>query len=237
MRCSYRRVTVAVATLALAVACAGSSFASPVSAAPATGGAALAAVQALAAAAIAGRQSALNAAIAAVNSNTFLTSTDKSTALATLTKDLSGLTALAPTIAADTTFEAAESSYLSIFTTYRVYALALPQTFYAAAADDVTTDVLPALTAGQTGLTVLLHTVDASKDTTTVQGLMSNLATELSDINSSSSGLSGSLLALTPAQWNANHALLSGPRSTLVTIGEEAAAVTSDESTVAADLQ
>jgi hypothetical protein len=197
----------------------------------------LAAIQARAAAAIAARVASLNRTIPAVTSNTVITATDKATLLATLHGDLAGLPPLGQKIAADTTVAQAQADYETIFTTYRVYALALPQVRYAAAADDITGGILPKLTSADASLAALLIGVDAGKDTPAVQAEMTDLGARISAVTSSTNGLSATVLADTPAQYDANHALLSQPRATLRTVRADISAARADIVKVMAALQ
>jgi hypothetical protein len=173
-------------------------------------------IQALAKVAIADRVTSLSNTIPSVTANKVITAADRATLLSTLNGDLSGLTALGQRIAADTTAQQAGSDYQMIFTTYRVYALALPQVRYAEAVDDIDGGVVPDLTNAQTTLAGLLAGVDTGKNTPAVQASMADLGKQISAITSTTSGLSSTVLAYTPAQYDANHALLSQPRATLV---------------------
>ena len=83
-------------------------------------GKSLAEIQAAAAAAISRRLSSLSVAINDVNNNTVITPGDKTTLLATLNGDVTGLTVLGVTIAGDTTAKQAATDYATIFTSYRV---------------------------------------------------------------------------------------------------------------------
>jgi hypothetical protein len=178
-------------------------------------GKSLADIQAAAAAAISRRLSSLSVAINDVNNNTVITPGDKTTLLATLNGDVTGLTALGVTIAGDTTANQAASDYATVFTSYRVYALALPQVRFAAATDDITVAVLPKLTDAQSKLAALLAGADSGKNTPQVQAWMADLATQITAIGTETSGLSATVLAYTPAQYDANHALLSPARASL----------------------
>lgn len=195
-------------------------------------GATLSAIKARAAAAISVRQSALNAGISAVDANKWLTSADKATILGTFNSDLSGLTALGPKIQADTTVTQARSDYRTIFTSYRVFALALPQGRLAAASDDITTGVLPRLNDADTRLKNLLAGPDSGKNTAQVQAAMADLAAQIQTVTTATSGFSANLLALTPAQYDADHAILTGPRSTLLTARADIAKARGDIKTV-----
>ena len=175
----------------------------------------LAEIQAAAAAAISRRLSSLSVAINDVNNNSVITTADKTTLLATLNGDVTGLTALGVTIAGDTTAKQAASDYQTIFTSYRVYALALPQVRFAAATDDITVAVLPKLTDAQTKLAALLAGVDSGKNTPQVQAWMADLANQITAIGAETNGLSATVLGYTPAQYDANHALLAPARASL----------------------
>jgi len=208
------------------------SSASPTATPTAPHGKSLAAIQAAAAAAIAKRLASLSVSINDVNNNTEITPADKTTLLATLNGDVTGLTALGVTIAGDTTAKQAASDYSTIFTSYRVYALALPQVRFAAAADDMTVTVLPKLTDAQTKLAALLAGVDSGKNTPQVQAWMADLATQITAIGTETNGLSATVLAYTPAQYDANHALLAPARASLAISRDDIKTARSDVANV-----
>ena len=195
-------------------------------------GKSLASIQAAAAAAITKRLASLSVSINDVNNNSVITPADKTTLLATLNGDVTGLTALGVTIAGDTTAKQAASDYATIFTSYRVYALALPQVRFAAAADDMTVTVLPKLTDAQTKLAALLTGVDSGKNTPQVQAWMADLATQITAIGTETNGLSATVLADTPAQYDANHALLAPARASLGISRDDIKTARSDVSNV-----
>jgi hypothetical protein len=179
------------------------------------GDAALARIQAASQTQIDRRLAALNTTLAAIAGNTRLSSGDKATLTTILTDDVTGLTALRATIAADTTAAAARAHEATIFTGYRVYALALPQVRFASAADGITGAAIPALTDAQKTLAGLLAGADSGKNTPAVQARMADLATQLGIATSKTDGLAATVLGYTPAQYNANHALLAGSRTSL----------------------
>jgi hypothetical protein len=201
------------------------------------GARALTEIKANAASAISLRLSALTTAISAVNNNVWLTSSDKSTLLNTLDGDQSNLTALAPKIQADTTIPQARTDAQSIVLTYRVFALAIPQVRLSAATDDIIGGALVRLGDAKNRLSGLLSGVDSSKDTPAVQALMSDLANRIQTVTTATSGLSASILALTPAEYDANYTLLSAPRQTLVTSGYNLGEARNDIETVVGDLK
>jgi hypothetical protein len=226
-----RSIRVAIAGAALA-GCASVGLAAPAWAAGSNGSATLEGIKARAATAISARLTSLSTAIPAVNSNKWLTPADKSTLLNTLNGDQTGLTALGPKIQADTTVAQARTDYQSIFLDYRVYALALPQVRLAAATDDITGGVLRRLTDAQSRLEGLLSGSDSAKNTAAVQAAMSDLAAKIQTITSSTAGLSASLLALTPSQYDANHTVLAGPRETILSARADIVAARADVMTV-----
>ena len=219
----------AAAAAAVAIT-AGSAFSGAASAA--TSGSGLTDVKARAAAAISARVTSLNSAITAVNNNKWLTSTDKSTALQTLNNDVSGLTALGQKIQGDTTLSQAVADYRTIFTGYRVYLLALPQIRLAAASDDLSTGVVPHLTDAQTRLQNLLNGKDQGKNSSSVQAAMADLAKQIQAITQETNGLSGAVLAYTPAQYDANTTILRPARTAIQTARADAKTARQDVRTV-----
>ena len=198
----------------------------------ATSGSGLTDVKARAAVAISARLTSLNSAITAVNNNKWLTSTDKSTALQTLNTDVSGLTALGQKIQSDTTLSQAVADYRSIFTGYRVYLLALPQIRLAAASDDLSTGVVPRLTDAQTRLQNLLNGKDQGKNSSSVQAAMADLAKQIQAITQETNGLSATVLAYTPAQYDANTSILTPARTAIKTARADAKTARQDVKTV-----
>ena len=108
---------------------------------------------------------------------------------------------------------------------------------YAEAVDDITATVLPDLTNAQTTLAGLLAGVDSAKDTPAVQASMADLGKQITAATSATDGLSATVLAFTPAQYDANHALLSQPRATLVQARADIATARSDIASVVKALQ
>jgi hypothetical protein len=218
------------AAAAAVVMTAGTAISGTASAA--TSGNGLTDVKARAAVAISARLTSLNSAITAVNNNKWLTSTDKSTALQTLNNDVSGLTALGQKIQGDTTLSQAVADYRTIFTGYRVYLLALPQIRLAAASDDLSTGVVPRLTDAQTRLQNLLNGKDQSKNSSSVQAAMADLAKQIQAIIQETNGLSATVLAYTPAQYDANTSILTPARTAIKTARADAKTARQDVKTV-----
>ena len=197
----------------------------------------LAAVQAKGQAATAARIVALNKAIPKVTSNVYLSSGDRSTILGTLGGDLSAMQSLQAKIAADTDVATAQADVQSIFTGYRVYAVAIPQSLYAASADALTDSAIPALVTAENALQAALAGPDRSKDTPAIDAQMTDLANQIATAQSSSAGVSAEALAVTPADYNANHGALAGVRTAITTATTAAKAGSADVKAVKDALQ
>ena len=167
----------------------------------------LAQIQAAAAIQVANRITALNARITKVNSTTRLTAPDKSTILGTLNGDLSGMKTLQSKIAADTDATVALADYRSMYTVYRVYAVGLQQSFIAATADGLSGTAIPKLQSAASKISALFA-ADPSKATPALQAQLADMKAKTADAVSKTSGLAAGALAVTPAAYNANHAVL-----------------------------
>jgi hypothetical protein len=242
---NLRSATVATLVgLAVAGAATAPAFANPVPAVPTapasatpTGSRSLALIQAAAAKQTATRIAALDAAIPKITSNVYLTASDRTTILATLNGDLSGLTTLAAKIAADTTAAEAETDYKTIFSTYRVFAVALPQSSYAAAADDLTDSALPKLVDAQKTLSALLAGPDAFKSTPALLADLTDMSAQIATAQQAITGVAAAALAVTPSEYDANHAVLSGSRQSVTTALAAVKLAGTDAKTVSAALQ
>ena len=219
----------AVAALAV-VTGVGTALAGSANAATSTTG--LSDIKSKAAAAISARLSSLSTAQTAINNNKWLTPTDKSSAFQIVSNDTSGLTALGQKIQNDTTVTQALADYNTIFTGYRVYLLALPQIRLAAASDDLSTGVVPRLTDAQTRLQNLLNGKYKDKDSATVQAAMADLAKQIQAITQETNGLSATVLAFTPQQYDSNTSILSPARTAISTARSDARAARQDIRTV-----
>jgi hypothetical protein len=170
--------------------------------------ASLSTIQSKAAAAITLRVNDLNAAVAKVNGDAKLGS-GASTLAAYLQQDIPGLQALGQKIAADATAPAAGSDAVTIFTNYRVLALVLPAARIAGVSDQIENSTVPNLTA----LSAKAAARETPANQVTIGPLLSDLNAQISAAGNGASGLASTVLGYSPAQWNANHALLSSPKS------------------------
>ena len=197
----------------------------------------LADIQAAGAKQASARAASLTAAISKVTANTYLSTPDRATILSILNGDLSGMNATAAAIAADTSVTQAAIDVKSIFTTYRVYAVALPQARFAAAADGLEASALPKLTAAEHKLSAALAGKYASKSTPALQSDLADMTTQIGAANRALSGLAAAALAVTPAAYNANQAVLKPFRQSLTTATTAVKQARADAKTVLAALQ
>jgi hypothetical protein len=150
----------------------------------------------------------LDKAIAKVNAAKGLGSS-QATLVSYLGTDLAPLQQLNQTIQADTTVQQAAHDFGTIFSDYRVYVLVLPAARMAADADHATATAIPKLAA------------DAAKaqsrvtpsNQATLQPLIDDLNGQISTATKATNGLAATVLAFTPAQWNANNALLAASKA------------------------
>ncbi|WP_394770440.1 hypothetical protein [Lacisediminihabitans sp.] len=235
--------TALVSTLTLAALAAGAvpAMASPtdsVAGDSAVGAPAkLSAIQASAAAKTSARIASLNAAIPKVTANTALTDADRSTILGTLNADLAAMRSLAAKIAADTDAATARTDYASIFTGYRVYAVALPQAHFAAAADALTDTVIPRLTAAESKLAAALAGKHASKSTPELQAKLADMTTQIAAAKAAADGTAARALAVTPPDYNANHAVMAPIRASIVSAHAAAKVARADAKSIMAALK
>ena len=110
--------------------------------------------------------------------------------------------------------------------------LALPQIRLAAASDDLSTGVVPHLTDAQTRLQNLLNGKDQGKNSSSVQAAMADLAKQIQAITQETNGLSGAVLAYTPAQYDANTTILRPARTAIQTARADAKTARQDVRTV-----
>lgn len=182
----------------------GNSGASGASAVPAT----LAGIKAKAATDVTDRVNALNAAIAKVNAAKGL-GAGQGTLVSYLGADSAPLQQLNQTIQGDTSVQQAARDFSTIFSDYRVYLLVLPAARIAADADRATTTAIPALTSDATKAQSRVNPGNQAE----LQPLIDDLNSRIATANNATNGLAATVLAFTPAQWNANHGLLGPARS------------------------
>jgi hypothetical protein len=192
-------------TLGLAAATAGAATAassgnSGASAVPTT----LAGIKAKAATDITDRVNDLNGAIARVNAAKGL-GASQATLASYLGTDIAPLQQLDQTIQADSTLQQAALDFGTIFSGYRVYRLVLPAARIAADADHATTSAIPDLTADAAKAQARVSPANQAA----LQPLLDDLNAQVGAATNATNGLAATVLAFTPAQWNADNGLLT----------------------------
>jgi hypothetical protein len=185
-------------------AAAASSGNSGANAVPAT----LAGIKAKAATDITDRVDDLNAAIARVDAAKGL-GAGQATLVSYLGTDSAPLQQLNQTIQGDSTMPQAAQDFGTIFSGYRVYRLVLPAARIATVADDATTSAIPNLTADAARAQARVNLANQA----TLQPLIDDLDGQVSTATNATNGLAATVLAFTPAQWNADNALLNASRA------------------------
>jgi len=168
----------------------------------------LAGIKAKAATEVTDRVNALNGAIAKVNAAKGL-GAGQGTLVSYLGTDRAPLQQLNQTIQADTSVQQAARDYATIFSDYRVYVLVLPASRIAADADRATTTDIPALTNDATKAQSRVNPGNQAA----LQPLIDDLDSRITTATNATNGLAGTVLAFTPAQWNADNGLLGPAKS------------------------
>jgi len=153
-----------------------------------------------------------------VSGSKVLTSSDAAALSSDVASTKTGLTALKTQIDADTTVAALKADVRKVAADYRVYLLVVPQVNLVSAADGVAA-------AGtqfgkvSTNLTARIAAAKAAgKDTTAAQADLDAMNAAVAQAVSLAQPLPATLLALTPAQWNAGTAgpVVKSARATLL---------------------
>jgi hypothetical protein len=147
-----------------------------------------------------------------------------------LQADIAPLQALGQKIAGDTIESTAAADYATIFTNFRVLALALPAAHIAGAADQIGVTTVPTLTA--LAAKAAAH-VDPSNQGV-LQPLINDLNAQIAAATTATAGVSATVLAYTPAQWNANRDLLVAGRGSVQSADEAITKARADLKQIAA---
>jgi hypothetical protein len=227
----------AAAAVALVAGSSVPAFADGTSTPSPSAGKTLATIQADAKLKTTARIGSLNTAIAKITAAQDIGSSDRSEILATLNGDVAGMNTVEAKIAADTTVATASADYKTIFTTYRVYAVAIPQSRLAAAADRETSTTIPRLTDAQTKLSAALAGPDAGKSTPALQADLSDMSAQVSAAAAALNGIAAESLAVTPSAYNSNHSVLEPIRSAVKSAIADLTKASTDGKTVLAAIK
>jgi chromosome segregation ATPase len=152
---------------------------------------------------------ALEEALEKVEANEHLTDAHSSEISATLQADLDAMHELQTAIADEDTAAEALDAYRSIFTDYRVYAVAIPQSRYAAAADALTDSALPRLQEAHDGL------AEVADGDAEIEAALAEMQASIDEAAGLLDGLADASLAVTPADFNADEDVLDEIREAL----------------------
>ena len=133
----------------------------------------------------------------------------QATLVSYLGTDIAPLQQLNQTIQADSSVQQAAHDFGTMFSDYRVYVLVLPASRMAADADHATTTAIPKLTADAAKAQSRVTPANQA----TLQPLIDDLNGQISAATNATNGLAATVLAFTPAQWNANNALLAASKA------------------------
>jgi hypothetical protein len=142
-----------------------------------------------------------------------------------LGQDITPLQQLDTKIQNDSSVQQATADYGTIFTNFRVYLLVLPAAHVAAVASRMTNGAVPAFQA--VAKKAQQHSTAANQ--ATLSALVANLNTEITTATNATNGLASTVLGYTPAQFNADTSVLTGPQAS---VKQAAAAVKQGRSDV-----
>jgi hypothetical protein len=219
MRTQLTAALVAATTLALVVGMTAPAQAAPSAPTPPTVTVpdTLPAIQTAGDRATANRIAALNRTIPSITRNDCLTADDQAQILATLNAALDGMTTLRDEIANATDAPTAAAAYRSVFEDWRVYGVAIPQSLYAASADCLVNRAIPALLTAQEKLQAALDGPYADRVTPEIEADMAELANQISIAQTNVDGVAAAALAVTPADYNADPAVLAPAKVSITT--------------------
>jgi hypothetical protein len=129
----------------------------------------------------------------------------QATLVAYLGTDIAPLQQLNAKIQGDPTYKQTLADFRDIFSNFRVYVLVLPAAVVAGDSFRATTTVIPNLTSASTKAQARVN--DHNRGV--LQPLINDLNSQITTATSANNGLAATVLAFTPAQWNANHDVLS----------------------------
>ncbi|HUD44814.1 MAG TPA: hypothetical protein VMR41_04685 [Patescibacteria group bacterium] len=157
---------------------------------------------------ITNRISSLNNSTAKINAINKLTESQKQQYLTSIQTNVSGLTTLKAKCDADTDASTLTADTKSVFSTFRVYAVFMPQTSLLVAADKLST------TAGQlSDLATKFQTrlsEAQSANVTTLQSLLTDMQTQITTAQTQANSVISQVSPVQPTTYNANPAVTGG---------------------------
>ena len=183
------------------------------------------------------RLATLNTLDSKISSATKLSASDAATLTSTVNSDTAQLTTLKAQLDNATTVNSAVTDAQSIITDYRVYALVVPQVDLVKAADDQQTAETK-LSAFATKLSARITAAQQAGATNVaaMQATLSDLTSHVNAGQSISNNIETTVIALTPADYNTNHSVLSGDRNQLLTAQSDILDAITDGKTIIGEL-
>jgi len=199
---------------------------------PAPSGAVLGTIKVLCNTAVQRRLAVLDADDTFVRTSVALTSGDQAALEGQISADQQGLTALGQTIQGDTTAAQAYADCGLIVTDYRVYVMEDPKIHEVIAADGVgKVDAMFETLIPELQNLINVSSV-SSTDKAQAQSDLNDLTSKVNASHTSISGVTASVINLTPAGWPGNQVDLKSGRQNITTAGTDLAGARTDVSTI-----
>lgn len=179
----------------------------------------------------------LNTALAQINVATKLSASDKSNFSSQIQADITSLTSLKAKIDADTDLTTIKADAQSIFTSFRVYAVFLPQVHELAAVDrmGVTADNLATIV---TKLQARIQTAQSQgKDVSQLNTLLADMQAKIADARVQYAAVEAEISPLTPASYPGSKATFADARSKIKIGTTDLKAAFSDAKQIVAGLK
>ena len=188
-------------------------------------------------AAITDRTTEIDKLTARANSAAHLSAGHLGTINSFLSASTSGLTDLYATIDADTDAASLKTHCQSVFADFRIFALRSPQVHLAIVGDRASV-VESKLDSVATKLDAAIQTaIGNGKDVSDAAAKLNDMNAKLADAESLLNGVVDNELALTPANWNADHTVLSSTTSALKGVQADLVTALADAKAIVADLK
>ncbi len=149
----------------------------------------------------------------------------------------SGLTALQATIEADTDPAALRADCEKIASDYRIFALRSPQVHLAIGGDRAAAAITKSADIVARLETAIAEAAAAGEDVTAATAALDDMKAKLADAATQLSGVVDTELTYTPADWNANHSVLSPTTTAIRTVRTDLQAAIADARAIIADLK
>ncbi len=186
---------------------------------------------------IAQRITSLNALNTRVQAMTNESATEKASISTQVQTNITGLTALQSKIDADTTPATARTDAATIFTTFRIYALVIPQGWILASADRVTTITGLMTTLGTKIQARITTDQTAGDNVTALTAALTDMNSKIADANTQSASAQSGVSGLVPDQGNtttaaSNKAALVAAKADIQTASSDLKAARADITTI-----